>query len=243
MERLYPVLKAAIIAGLAAGLVMGLFHFLLIEPVIDRAIALEEQAAHSNAAPLVSRSVQKGMLIVGSSLYGLLVGIIFALIFAIMKRYLPGRRSPVKAATLAGLLWWSVALLPFLKYPANPPGVGNQDTIYFRQSMQLGFIALSVLAVTVTGATYWWLSRRWRVSGLQWWWLGGISLGLYGFLVILLFTLMPANNDLILIPADLVRDFRILSLSGQVLFWATLGGTSALLLKRFAQQGVPEGTI
>ncbi len=144
-ERLYPVLKAALIAGLVAGLAMGLFHFFLTEPVIDRAIALEKQAVPE----VVSRSVQKGMLIVGSALYGLLVGIIFALIFAILGRHLPGRWPDGKAAILAGLLWWSVTLLPFLKYPANPPGVADPDTIYLRQGIQLGFIVLSVLAVAV----------------------------------------------------------------------------------------------
>lgn len=230
--RLSQVLKAALIAGLAAGVVMGLFHFLLTESVMDRAIALE-QAAQSYEATVVSRGVQKIMLVIGSALYGMLVGIILALIFAVLERHLPGRRPDIKAAALAGLLWWSVALLPFLKYPANPPGVGNPDTMYFRQVIQLGFMALSALATVVAGASYWWLRRRWREPRLRPWGLG-IALGLYGFLAILLFLLMPANPDPILVPADLIWDFRILSLSGQVLFWVSLGGISAILLRRLS---------
>ncbi len=239
--RFYPVLKAALIAGLAAGLVMGLFHFFLTEPVIDRAIALEAETAHSEAVEVVSRGVQKGMLIVGSAFYGLLVGAIFALVFAILGRHLPGRWPDVKAAILAGLLWWSVVFLPFLKYPANPPGVGDPDTVYFRQGIQLGFIVFSVLAVVAAGASYWLLGKLKRELRL-WRWRLGIALGLYGVLVILLFVFMPANPDPITAPANLIRDFRILSLSGQVLFWVILGGTSALLLKRFAGQEVTEKT-
>ena len=233
-EHFYPVLKAALIAGLAAGLVLGLFHFLLTEPVLGRAIALEAQTAPSQTVPLVSRSLQKGMLIVGSALYGLLVGVIFALVFAVSERHLPGRWPDIKAVVLAGLLWWSVAFLPFLKYPANPPGVGDPDTAYFRQGIQLGFIVLSALAVAAAGAAYRLSGRRWRNLALQ---RLGLAVGLYGILVILLFVLMPANPDPITVPADLVWDFRILSLSGQTFFWAILGGSSALLLKHFARQG------
>ncbi len=241
-ERLYPVLKVTLLAGLAAGLVMGLFHFLLTEPVLDRAIALEAQTASSQAVEVVSRSVQKGMLVVGSALYGLIVGVIFAFIFAVLGRRLPGRWPDVKAAVLVGLLWWAVALLPFLKYPANPPGVGDPDTVAFRQGIYLGFIALSALAVAMAGTTYWLLGKL-KIELWLWRWRLGIAVGLYGVLAILLFVFMPANPDPITAPADLIWDFRILSLFGQVLFWFTLGGTSALLLKRFARQTVPDGTI
>lgn len=240
-ERLIPVLKAVLIAGLLAGLVMGLFHFVLTEPVIDRAIALEDEAAVASGqaaryAPMVSRGIQKGMLIVGSALYGLVIGIVFAGVFAVLGRRLPGRWPDVKAVVLAGLLWWSVALIPFLKYPANPPGVGGPDTVYYRQGLMFGFIALSVLAVAAVGLLYWLLGKRWHHPRLQGQRLG-VAVGVYGVLTIMLFTLMPASPDPVTAPADLVWHFRILSLSGQVFFWAVLGGASALLLRRFARQG------
>lgn len=226
-------LKAALLAGLAAGLVMGLFHFLLTEPVMDRAIALEQPGAYT---PVVSRGAQKGMLIVGSALYGLIMGVIFALIFAVVGRHLPGRWPDVKTAALAGLLWWSLALLPFLKYPANPPGVGDPETVAFRQGIYLGFIALSALIMAISATSYWLLGKFRRELWL-WRWRPGIAAGLYVVLAILLFALMPANPDPITAPAALIWDFRILALSGQVLFWVTLGGASALLLRRFAGRG------
>ncbi|MDP2744198.1 MAG: CbtA family protein, partial [Dehalococcoidia bacterium] len=64
-----------------------------------------------------------------------------------------------------------------------------------------------------------------------------LAVGLYGVMAVLLALLMPPNPDAVTAPADLVWDFRILSLSGQVFFWAVLGGGSALLLRRFSRRG------
>ncbi len=236
-DNLYPVLKAALLAGLAAGLVMGIFHFVLTEPVIDRAIALEEAASASGGAAsqalAVSRGVQKAVVVLGTGLYGVVVGIIFAVILVALKGFLPGWRPEIKAAALAGILWWSVGLLPSLKYPAGPPGVGDPETVYFRQGILLGFIALSALAVVLAGTVYWWLGRQRRGQG----WRLGPAVAVYGVLAIVLYAAMPANPDPVTAPADLVRDFRFLSLAGQVLFWAVLGGVSFLLLRRLARQG------
>ena len=230
-----PNLKMTLLAGLVAGLFMGLLHFALTENVIDRAIALEDQTAvaagqTAGYAPVVSREIQKVMLVVGSGLYGLVVGLIFGLAFAAFGRFLPGR-STVKVMALAGLLWWSVGLLTFLKYPANPPGVGDPETVYFRQTIQIVFMALSVLSIVVAWVGYL-LSRRWWPSEKQR--ERRLALAIVGYVVLttVLFVAMPANPDPITAPAGLVWDFRILSLSVQAFFWAILGGVTALLLKR-----------
>jgi predicted cobalt transporter CbtA len=99
-----------------------------------------------------------------------------------------------------------------------------------------GFIALSALVLAAAGLAYRLLGKRWRHPGLRGRRLG-VAAGLYGVLVVMLFAFMPANPDIVTIPGDLVWRFRILALSGQALFWAVLGGTSALLLRRFARQG------
>ncbi|MDP2731179.1 MAG: CbtA family protein [Dehalococcoidales bacterium] len=224
-------LKAALVAGLVAGLAMGLFHFFFTEPIIDQAIALETE----EGSEVVSRAAQRGMLIIGSGLYGLAIGAVFALVLFALNRRLPGRGLNTRAVILAGILFWAVALLPFLKYPANPPGVGNPDTMYFRQMAQISFIAFSALAVLTAGITHWLIGRRWGdILSAQW--RLGITAGLYGVLVILLFILMPDTSEASSVPSDLIRNFRILSLSGHALFWLVLGGVSAILLKRIAPQ-------
>jgi predicted cobalt transporter CbtA len=83
----------AIIGGLLAGMLVTVFHFVITEPVIDQAIALEEanaakeQAAdpghsHTEEAPIVSRDFQKtGGLLLGYLLYGLTWSLFFSLVF------------------------------------------------------------------------------------------------------------------------------------------------------------------
>ena len=84
------VLLYAVIAGLAAGLLVTIFHAIVTEPVIDRAIALEEQAAANNPMPatdqheepIVSRAFQKSAgLLLGYALYGLTWALFFTLVF------------------------------------------------------------------------------------------------------------------------------------------------------------------
>lgn len=235
-ERNRLSLKITLLAGLVAGLFMGLSHFIVTEPVIDRAIALEDQAAVADGQayePLVSRGIQKAMLVLGSSLYGVVVGLVFGIAFAALGRFLPGR-PVVKVLVLAGLLWWSVGLLTFLKYPANPPGVGNPETIFFRQNIQIAFMALSALTVVVAWAGYllsgrWWSSVKQHDRRLV------LAIGLYAVLATVAFVAMPPNPDPVTAPADLVWDFRIMSLSIQAFFWAILGGVTALLVRRSLQ--------
>jgi len=68
--RLATALRAAVLAGLVAGGAVAAFHLLVTEPVIDRAILLEEQQSRARgermATPLVSRATQKvGLVVAG----------------------------------------------------------------------------------------------------------------------------------------------------------------------------------
>jgi predicted cobalt transporter CbtA len=46
---------------------------------------------------------------------------------------------------------------------------------------------------------------------------------------------MPFNPDEIRLPAELVRDFRIFSLLGQLLFWTAMGGAFCWLRGRYSR--------
>lgn len=214
---------------------LGIFHSLLTEPVLDQAITIEEQQAHHQefAEPLVSREVQKAMLVVGSALYGLLWGGMVAVGLSSLGRYLPGREPGARAALLAGLLWWAVVFLPFLKYPANPPGGVSLETMDQRQNSFLLFILLSLLAMLVAWGLYGWLGRRQGLRASRGQRLA-LALGLYGVLALLLLSLMPPSTTTLLVPDALLWRYRALSLAGTAVFWAILGGASALLLQRFA---------
>ena len=124
------MIAALMVRGLAAGLAAGVlaagFGFVVGEPKVERAIGVEQGVRHQvgpTSAPLVSRSGQRVGLLVAGGLYGLAVGGLFALAFAAVRGRAgrPGDWST--AVWLAGLLFVAVAVVPSLKYPANPPGV------------------------------------------------------------------------------------------------------------------------
>ena len=124
---------------------------------------------------------------------------------------------------LALLLGWSVAWLPFLKYPANPPGVGEPDTVWYRQALYLGFIGLSVVGTALALGLFRRLNRPTgasapgRVRGL---WV----IALYVIYGAALYAAFPANPDPVEMPAELMSTFRLISLAGLVLYWVSLAG-------------------
>ncbi|MGA9169321.1 MAG: CbtA family protein [Nitrososphaeraceae archaeon] len=55
---------------------------------------------------------------------------LFGVVFAYSRSSLPASNNKKKALILAGLMFFVLVLVPALKYPANPPAVGNPATIY-----------------------------------------------------------------------------------------------------------------
>ncbi len=216
------ILKAALIAGLLAGLTVAVFHLVVTEPIIDQAIALEQQQAHGaddHQEPIVSRRAQKAGLVIGYLLYGLTWALPFGVVYQLAQRWLPADSRTKQGLLLAFLAYWSVCLLPFLKYPANPPGVGDPDTIGYRQALYVGFLALSVAAVVLSIWLGRYLTRSRAMRQGPWMPIGACLV----IVSAVLYLLMPSNPDEVTMPADLMRNFRALSLLGLTLFWAVLG--------------------
>ena len=74
---------------------------------------------------------------------GTSVGALFGLVFALSRNSLPGNNDVKKALVLAGIMWFTMFLIPFLKYPANPPTVGDPETVVLRSILYLSFITIS----------------------------------------------------------------------------------------------------
>lgn len=218
------------LVGILAGLVAALFHALATEPLIDQAIALEEElasaAGESPGEPVVTRDMQRGGLWLGFGLYGLVWALLFGLVYAAAHRWFRGSGFG-RALALAGLVYWAVALFPFLKYPANPPGVGDPETIAYRQGLYLAFLGLSVLGTALAAA----VGVRLKRAGWLW------ALACVALYSAVLFLLMPANPDRVRMPEGMVASFRVLSLGGLTLFWLVLGLGFGLLLGRSSQLG------
>lgn len=237
------VIKAAVVAGLLAGLLLGLFHLVVTEPVMDRAIAHEERQARSQGRyepEVVSRDTQKVGLVVGAVLYGMFLGMVFGGVYALARGKLLGRGHWQKGLALAGLGFASIALFPFIKYPANPPGVGDLETLSFRVTMQLLLIGLSVAGAAGALALYRALGRK---RGIGPWGRWLLALGAGAAYAAVVYVLMPENPDQVRIPGGLVFQFRVLSLAGLALLWGVLGLLFGLFGRLFASREAPERDV
>jgi predicted cobalt transporter CbtA len=225
-------------AGLLAGLLAGLFAFVLGEPAVDGAIQVEESSAanHQQMAAsanhsheeLVSRSTQKVGLLVATSLFGVAVGGIFGMAYAYFRSRLSSSSEWSRSLSLAGAAFFAVFLLPFLKYPANPPGVGSPETIGSRTAEYFSMMVLSLLVVGVA----WYAARKLRERGTSAP-IRQLAVGLGSVLVVgVLFCILPASPSPGEFPAGLLWDFRLSSFGTQLIFWAGLGVIFGLLCER-----------
>ncbi len=211
------VLRAAVLAGLIAGVTASAFHLVLAEPVIERAIEQERRTkvelGAKPEAPVVSRAVQRKGLVVGLLIYGAVWGALFGVVYLVIESRRQLRDARISGWLLAVVIGWAVAWFPFLKYPANPPGVGESATVAYRQLLYVGFIALSVAGAALA---FFFHGRRFpgRARAL---------LILYAVYAVTLYLAMPANPDPVRMPAGLVWTFRAISLAGLVVFWLALG--------------------
>ncbi|MFP5218667.1 MAG: CbtA family protein [Actinomycetes bacterium] len=218
-----PFLRGAL-SGAAAGLLAATVAFFALEPVLREAIALEGGTDDG----LVSRSVQERL---GAPIGFVLTGVAFGLVLAAVDRGVrPGGSPWTRSLVLAGALFTAVVAVPQLRYPPNPPGVGDPETIGDRTGMFLLAVALGIAVVGLVLTTL----RRMHdahelTPGRQ---VAVVAGGLA--VVALAWVLLPGSSDPGDVPAALVWDFRIRSLGVSALLWAALGATYGALALRAA---------
>ena len=238
------LLARGLLAGLLAGALALAFALIWGEPHINAAIAIEEaQSAaehlHGAATPaghhhgdeeeeLVSRATQASWgLATGMLVHGAALGGLFALVFALVQGRVAttGMRMTALLLALAGFV--AITLVPQLKYPANPPAVGDGDTIGLRTALFFGLLVLSILTVVIGVA----VARRLRPLGA---WRAGLAgtatwLALTGAALLVLPTIDEVPPDF---PAEVLHGFRLATLGVQAILWAVLGLTFGLLAER-----------
>jgi hypothetical protein len=279
--------KRLILRGILAGAIGGLLAFvfarIFAEPQIQLAIDYESardaaQEALDKAAGVVvaaagpdpfSRTVQSTIgIAVGIVVLGTVLGGVYAVVYSLAY----GRVGALKARTLAMLLalggLLGVYLVPFLKYPANPPSIGHPDTIGPRSALYLTMVAASlmfgILAVL--------LGRRLHRRFTAW---TSTLLAAAAFVVVIgiLMLALPQFGELstnvaayghhatetplplrdpsgtIVFPgfdADVLYRFRLYSVIAQVLLWGTIGlvfgPLAARLLEGRPSRSRPVGT-
>jgi hypothetical protein len=240
-----------VLRGLAAGALAGLLSFvfarIFVEPVIARAINYEsardaaqatlDKAAGLPVAPagteLFSRTVQEDIgIAVALVVFGAALGALLAVVFTLVQRGSGAHLRPrVLALLLAGAGFVSVYLVPFLKYPANPPAIGHEDTIETRGSLYLTMQIVSVVAMVLAVQAGRVLARRrgaWQASllaGLGYVVVVGLAMALLDPVHETPGPLRDAYGTIVLggFPADDLYRFRLYAVGGQLILWGVLG--------------------
>ena len=228
------------VAGIVSGLLLGIFDNVFVVPVENRAIALEEQRAEAEAQaagqtleeepPLVPVWVQSRIgEPIFQGLFGIILGLLFAGGVSLVRRAAPEWGVWATSLTVGALGFWSLNMVPFMKYPMNPPGVGEADTLLYRQSFQLLLFVLSLAGTALALVAI----RKVRAS------VGpgqnplprllGVAAAYIVFLVVILVAI-PGNPDPVPVPIDMVELFRTLAMISQFLHWMGLAFFAALFL-------------
>ncbi|WP_326837577.1 CbtA family protein [Amycolatopsis rhabdoformis] len=273
--------KKLVLRGLLAGALGGLLAFvfarIFAEPQIQAAIdyesgrdaaaeALQQGAGmhlHDEGPEVFSRAVQANVGIgVGMILFGVAMGLLFAVVYTVCLGRVGQVRARVLAILVAGAGFLSLYLVPFLKYPANPPAIGHAETIGVRSGLYLGMVAGSIIFLALAVV----LGRR-LAPKLGTWNATLVAAAAFVVVIGVLMALLPSLGHLSAnvaeygvqstetplplknaegaivypgFPADTLFDFRFYSVISQLILWATIALVFGPLAERVLSGGRKE---
>jgi hypothetical protein len=246
------IIGRGLLSGALAGVIAFLYARVFIEPVIGHAIDYESGRSQAEEAltgmaghdmELFSRDVQSwvgmgfGVLAFSAAMAGL-----YALVFIIVHPRLQ-ISARMTALLLAAGAFVTVYLVPFLKYPASPPSIGEPDTIKERSALYLLIVLLSV--VFAFGAL--WLGQR-LVARMGTWAASLAAVGSYVVAVAMAMWMLPSiaetpqpltdsTGKIIYagFPADDLYHFRLYAVGTQVVIWLTIGLVFGAMVSRLLE--------
>ena len=216
-----------LLSGAIAGTLLGLINQVVVEPYIDKAIGIQTQRAIDAGQAIDPmqqsnyRMWQKGGEIVAATIYGISLSALFGVVFAYSRnsKLLPRSNNKVKVLVLAGIMFIVLFLVPSLKYPANPPGVGDPKTIYLREGLYMGFILSS--GFTALGLAF--VYRKFENNNALWSKKKLMLPLIYAIVMVIAYVSFPQNPDKVTIPMDLLTSFRIAATFTIGIFWGLMG--------------------
>jgi hypothetical protein len=186
-------------AGAAGGAAAALFIRFVTETQISYALRFEDATgigAAPGEPPEFDRHTQQWGGMLGALIFGLILGIVLGVVLAALHHRITARTEFGRAARLAAAGYVALTLIPALKYPPNPPTVGNPDTINERTTAYLLLLVASVVVVFLA----WWLWLHLSALG----WAGAprfaATTGAFVVAVAILFVVFPASPDRISPP-------------------------------------------
>jgi len=229
-------LAIVLISGGLAGIVHGVANLALVESYLDQAIGIENQHLFASGEEKDTpefkaqfdsyRYWQKGGQVLAGTILGMSTGALFGIVYAYSRNSLPGRTDLKKTFTLAAIMWLAIYFIPFLKYPANPPTVGDPETVVLRSILYLSFITISGFGAVGFYQIYKKLQSRKKI----------IAFVGYAIFISTVFVVMPPNPDKISAPMDLVNGFRVMSVIAVSIFWVSLAAILGVFWHKFRPQ-------
>lgn len=232
-------LLRGLLAGLLAGIAAFGVAYVVGEPSVSAAIALEEsgsvghthadQPAGVESPTQVPRTVQATAgLLTGTVVAGVTLGGLLGVLSGLALGRFGGLGTRATTLLIAGIGFAAVQLLPFVASPPNPPGVGRAETIGLRTTLYAVLLAISVIAAVTAVVVGRQLAGRWGA-----WSAGLAAAGGYLVLTLVATALLPSYDEVPAgYPASLLYEFRAASLGTQLTLWAVLGIVLAELLHR-----------
>ena len=227
----YSFIFISLLAGVIAGLILAGVNYFIAEPYIDQAIGIEIENSIASGETVdfnelnTYRVWQKEGTFVAGAFLGVTYGAILGIVYVIARKYLPSSDDRKKALILAGLMCLALYVVPFLKYPANPPAVGDPETIGLRESLYTTYQLTSGLIVLGLSV----LMIKFKTVNNFKYLIPIFYVGLVGFI----YATFPANPDAITVPIDLVNSFRIATFGTMVMFYFVLGIIFGIMWRRY----------
>ena len=221
-----------LVSGFTAGIIHGAVNLVIVEPYLDQAISIENQNLF--ATGLVEdtpqfwaeyssyRDWQKSGQILAGGILGMSIGALFGIVFAYSRNALPKGHTVKKTFVLAAIMWFTIFLIPFLKYPANPPTVGEAETVVLRSILYLTFIAISGFSAVGFFMLYKKLENKKYLAFVG-----------YAVFITAVFFIMPPSPDEVTAPMDLVNGFRTMSVMAVTTFWIAEAIILGLLWQKY----------
>ncbi len=211
-----------LVSGALAGTIHGVANLAIVEPYLDKAIGIENKNLFASGEEKDTpafwveydtyRDWQKGGQVLAGTILGTSMGSLFGIVYVLSRNTLPQGSDLKKSFILAAVMWLTIYIIPFLKYPANPPTVGDGETVMLRAILYLSFIAISGFGVVGFYQLYKRLQSKTKIAAF---------VG-YGVFIAIVFALMPPNPDEVTAPMDLVNGFRAMSVVAVSIFWVSI---------------------
>lgn len=249
MEK--QIIWRGLLAGVIAGVLAFVFARIFVAPQTQSAIDFEDGVAEARAAmdpsaaeggmEMFTRSVQVNVgmafAIVG---FSIAIGALFAVAYAVALGRVGNVSPRVLSLYVAGGMLVSLYVVPFLKYPTNPPAVGSDETVKQRSALYLLMVVVSV--VLFVAAVY--LGRRlndrlgaWNATVVA----GGAYIAAISVVMLVLPTisetpepLRDAAGTIVYegFPADTLFFYRLYGLGTQVVMYTTIALVFAALVSK-----------